>query len=119
MLSFTPEPDPVRYLQIESISSNIITWSSSSLYYDSVNNDLKFSSDYPTILLIISGPFTILIFYLFVKLAAICLAINVLPQPGGPYKRRPFVCLIPYYSMISFDNFLEKNILLNISISYY
>lgn len=52
------------------------------------------ASDSPTYLLRISGPLTTFGSLAF-SILPICLAISVLPQPGGPYRRMPFTCLQP------------------------
>mmetsp|Transcript_11509 Transcript_11509/g.26199 ORF Transcript_11509/g.26199 Transcript_11509/m.26199 type:complete len:371 (-) Transcript_11509:200-1312(-) len=102
MLSWTPvlsfaEP---RDLQMESISSNITTWScefSPCILYSfsaSANKLRMFSSAWPTYLFKISGPFTILGSAALRNFAS-CLAINVLPVPGGPCSSIPRTWLMP------------------------
>lgn len=49
---------------------------------------------------------------------ASCLAIKVLPVPGGPNKRIPFTCFTPNFSTTSFENLLEAKVLLKILKSY-
>lgn len=74
-----------------------------------------FYYDSPTYLLKTSGPFTIFKFYsLIFSALANCLAISVLPVPGGPYRRIPFTCFTPNFSTTSFENLLEANVLLKI-----
>eukprot|EP00732_Lithocolla_globosa_P002725 Lithocolla_globosa_v1_NODE_1889_length_2271_cov_14.911101.p3 type:complete len:194 gc:universal NODE_1889_length_2271_cov_14.911101:1229-1810(+) len=59
-----------------------------------------FSSDCPTNLLRISGPKTILGSRAF-NILPICLAINVLPVPGGPKSSTPLTCWMPRRSTSS------------------
>lgn len=73
-----------------------------------------FSSALPMNSLKILGPFTILGFTEF-KTPASFFAINVLPQPGGPYNKTPFACLIPYFCKTAGGNLLEANAFLKIS----
>mmetsp|Transcript_63968 Transcript_63968/g.166317 ORF Transcript_63968/g.166317 Transcript_63968/m.166317 type:complete len:236 (-) Transcript_63968:358-1065(-) len=102
MLSLVPVLSPVdpRALHIESNSSQMITWScelSPCCLYSfsaSAKRFLMFSSDCPTYLFIISGPLTILGSAAFRNLAS-CLAIRVLPVPGGPYSSMPRTWLMP------------------------
>lgn len=60
----------------------------------SANSLRMLASDSPTYLLRISGPLTTFGSLAF-SILPICLAISVLPQPGGPYSRMPFTCLQP------------------------
>ncbi|AAU11052.1 hypothetical protein LDVICp209 [lymphocystis disease virus-China] len=41
-------------------------------------------------------------------------AINVLPQPGGPCNKIPFICLQPNFFIISIGTDLEANARLKI-----
>ena len=65
----------------------------------SSKNSLRFSSDPPTYLLMISGPF------IKMKWASLSLATafasNVLPVPGGPCIKTPFGGATPNFSKIS------------------
>jgi hypothetical protein len=71
-------------------------WESSSYHRErtrtsfsaSSNNFRMFSSDAPTYLFRISGPLTILGSLAF-NIFPICLAISVLPHPGGPCNKMP------------------------------
>ncbi|EEQ39466.1 hypothetical protein CLUG_03595 [Clavispora lusitaniae ATCC 42720] len=96
-LSPTPVPSlssPPLCLKTESNSSNIImcNWEFSpfALYSASasLNKFSMFSSEDPTYLESISGPFTIFGSLTF-NILPICLAIKVLPVPGGPNNKRP------------------------------
>mmetsp|Transcript_73224 Transcript_73224/g.176998 ORF Transcript_73224/g.176998 Transcript_73224/m.176998 type:complete len:241 (-) Transcript_73224:516-1238(-) len=106
--SCTPVPseDDPRDLQIASISSKMMMWSSESSPASSCsasassNSFRMFSSDAPTYLFRISGPLTILGSRAFSALP-MHLAINVLPQPGGPYNNIPRTWLMPMCFMIS------------------
>lgn len=60
----------------------------------SANSLRMLASDSPTYLLRISGPLTTL-GSRALSIFPICLAIRVLPQPGGPNRRMPFTCLQP------------------------
>mmetsp|Transcript_108509 Transcript_108509/g.188412 ORF Transcript_108509/g.188412 Transcript_108509/m.188412 type:complete len:247 (+) Transcript_108509:1013-1753(+) len=83
-----------RCLQIASISSKITMCNCDAspccLYsFSASSNSFRmFSSDCPTYLFRISGPFTIFGSAAF-KNFAICLAINVFPVPGGPWSNIP------------------------------
>lgn len=44
---------------------------------------------------------------------ASCLAIKVLPVPGGPYNKIPLTCLIPNFYTKECGSLLEANALLN------
>ena len=80
-----------------------------------VKSFLIFYSDSPTYLLNTSGPFTIFKFYsLIFRALASCLAISVLPVPGGPYRSIPLTCLTPNLSTTSLENLLDANVLLKI-----
>jgi hypothetical protein len=87
----TPVSPPLEplYLQIASISSNIITCKSESSPFScnsfsaGSKSFLIFSSDSPTYFPNISGPLTTYGFWQF-KASAIFLAIRVFPVPGGP-----------------------------------
>ncbi len=61
------------------------------------------ASDSPTNLLRISGPLTIFGSLEF-SILPICLAISVLPQPGGPKSMMPFTCLQPAERTAHFYN---------------
>lgn len=76
-----------------------------------------FSYDYPTNLLKTYGPLTIFRDLAFKDLAS-CRAIRVFPVPGGPYKRIPLTCLIPYFYMIVWGNLLEAKALLKRLVSW-
>lgn len=65
------------------------------------------ASDSPTYLLRISGPLTIFGSLAF-SILPICLAISVLPQPGGPKSRMPFTCLQPVEETASLQQTLLK-----------
>ena len=80
------------------------------------NSFLIFSSDPPTNLSKISGPFTTCGFSQL-RASAIFLAIKVLPVPGGPYKSKPLTCLIPYFYIKDCGYLLELNALLKISLN--
>jgi hypothetical protein len=67
-------------------------------------------------LLKIYGPF-IIFNYLALRDFANCLAIKVLPVPGGPNNKIPFTCLIPNFYIIEGGNLLEANALLNIFVN--
>lgn len=60
----------------------------------SANSLRMLASDSPTYLLRISGPLTTF-GSRALSILPICLAISVLPQPGGPNSRIPFTCLHP------------------------
>lgn len=83
----------------------------------SANSFLIFSSDSPTNLLKISGPFTIFR-SLTLRAFANCLAIRVFPVPGGPKRRIPLTCLIPNLLIVSFEYLLDAKVLLKILKSY-
>jgi len=70
-------------------------------------------SDPPTYLSKISGP-AIILGSLAINVFDICLAISVLPQPGGPYNSIPFICSIPNFSKTECGYILDVNTLLNI-----
>ena len=106
-VSWTPEPPPTEplCLQMASISSNMMMWrplllpilfcSSSA----SSNNFLMLDSDSPTNLFRISGPLTTL-GSLAESILPICLAVRVLPHPGGPYNSIPLIKLLKYIGQI-------------------
>mmetsp|Transcript_107685 Transcript_107685/g.303345 ORF Transcript_107685/g.303345 Transcript_107685/m.303345 type:complete len:515 (-) Transcript_107685:165-1709(-) len=102
MLSPTPElsREEPRDLHIASISSKITIWSCElspncfCSFSASAKSLRMFSSLWPTYLFSTSGPLMILGSADF-KNFANCLAINVLPVPGGPYKSIPRTWLIP------------------------
>lgn len=77
----------------------------------SANSFLILASDSPTYLLRISGPLTIFGSLAF-SILPICLAISVLPQPGGPKSRMPFTCLQPTEKTTHFYN-SQKHIIHN------
>ena len=91
MLSFTPVPPPVvpRTLEMASNSSKMMMCSSLSSPFSACSSSASlksarmFSSEAPTYLLRISGPFTIL-GGLACSALPILRAMSVLPQPGGP-----------------------------------
>ncbi|XWV25281.1 hypothetical protein QJ856_gp0489 [Tupanvirus deep ocean] len=85
--------DPDLRVAMASNSSKISKCNSSGLFLAASKHSLTFFSDSPTYLLSNSGPLIILIFTQPIR-EPICLAILVLPHPGGPYKIAPFVCLI-------------------------
>ena len=60
----------------------------------SANSLRMLASDSPTYLLRISGPLTTF-GSRALSILPICLAIRVLPQPGGPNSKIPFTCLQP------------------------
>lgn len=60
----------------------------------SANSLRMLASDSPTYLFRISGPFTTF-GSRALSILPICLAISVLPQPGGPNSKMPFTCLQP------------------------
>jgi hypothetical protein len=69
-----------------------------------------FYYDYPTNLLNISGPFTMINSAAFIAYD-IFLAISVFPVPGGPYKSNPLTCLIFNFSNKEGGNLLDAKIL--------
>ena len=80
----------------------------------SPNSSLTFFSVSPTNLLNNSGPLTIF-GSLELRHLASCLAINVLPVPGGPYSINPLTCYTPYNFYILVGSLQELKALLKIS----
>jgi len=76
-----------------------------------------FYSDYPTYFPKIYGPSTFVNVLAFNDFAS-CLAIRVLPVPGGPYKRIPFTCFRPNFYIKEWGNLLEANALRNRLVNY-
>mmetsp|Transcript_3312 Transcript_3312/g.4576 ORF Transcript_3312/g.4576 Transcript_3312/m.4576 type:complete len:245 (+) Transcript_3312:1147-1881(+) len=125
MLSDTPVESRVEPLDfmMASISSKMMMCSmlaspcSRCSFSASANSARIFSSDPPTYLSSTSGPLMIfgsLAFSTF----PICLAMRVLPQPGGPYSRIPRMWLMPSCFTIPgkiLDAKAVRNIFLNCS----
>ncbi len=73
-----------------------------------------FYSDSPTNFPKIYGPSTLVKLFAFNDFAS-CLAIKVLPVPGGPNNKIPFTCFNPNFSIIEWGSLLDANALLNMS----
>mmetsp|Transcript_1609 Transcript_1609/g.6266 ORF Transcript_1609/g.6266 Transcript_1609/m.6266 type:complete len:373 (-) Transcript_1609:100-1218(-) len=114
--SWTPVPELTlpRCLHTASISSKMMMWRSESSprAFCSASASAKsarmFSSDWPTYLLITSGPLTILGSFPL-SILPICRAIRVLPVPGGPCSSMPLTCLIPRRCTTLWGNTRDEN----------
>ena len=94
-----PEP---RAFMMASISSKMMTCRRLlspfplNSFSAGANRSRMFSSDCPTNLCRISGPFTILGGCALSNLPS-CFATRVFPVPGGPYSNMPFTCRMPSF----------------------
>mmetsp|Transcript_21627 Transcript_21627/g.69636 ORF Transcript_21627/g.69636 Transcript_21627/m.69636 type:complete len:289 (-) Transcript_21627:486-1352(-) len=112
--SCTPVPSWVepRALQMASISSKMMMCSSLASPFSacsfsaSTNSSRIFSSEPPTYLSRMEGPFTILGSLALSALPS-CLAMSVFPQPGGPNSSMPRTCGMPIFRTTSAGNTRE------------